>query len=97
MGLGSLYRMNMLSYPTALRHSSLNVHVGGRNGMTKDGDDPNKPVTPAVRLREQASRARRLARGPINEADRRILIEVANQLEAEAATLETACQLMTDC
>ena len=39
-------------------------------------------------LREEAARARRLAAGLTNAADNRLLTELADKLEAEAAELE---------
>ena len=49
----------------------------------------NEPVTAAT-LRERALRARRLSRGWLTDADRRLFIDLANRLEAEAAELESA-------
>lgn len=50
-------------------------------------DETVSTVTGA-RLREQAALARRLANSWLTEADHRLLEELADRLEAEAADLE---------
>ncbi len=50
-------------------------------------DETAKPVT-ATRLREQATLAWRLSQAWLTEADQRLLEELADRLESEAADLE---------
>jgi hypothetical protein len=56
--------------------------------MPRGGSDAANRRKAAAKLREQAARARRLADGMISVTDRRILTELAEQLEAEAAELD---------
>jgi hypothetical protein len=56
--------------------------------MPRAGSDVPKPPMAVAKLREQAARARRLAAGVTNRADERLLTELADKLEAEAAELE---------
>jgi hypothetical protein len=55
--------------------------------QTRARADNGRPVT-ATRLREQAARARRLSQAWLTEADQRLLEELADRLESEAADLE---------
>jgi hypothetical protein len=48
---------------------------------------PNQPKG-VNKLREDAARARRLAAGMTSTADRKLLTELADKLEAEAAELD---------
>jgi len=56
--------------------------------MPRGGSDMPSPPRAVAKLREQAARARRLAAGITNAADIRLLTELADKLEAEAAELE---------
>ena len=56
--------------------------------MPRGGSDVPSPPRTAAKLREDAERARRLAAGITNAADNRLLTELADKLEAEAAELE---------
>jgi hypothetical protein len=56
--------------------------------MPRGGSNALNPPMTAAKLREQAARARRLAAGMTNRADQRLLTELADKLEAEAAELE---------
>jgi hypothetical protein len=55
---------------------------------TRGGSDVPKLQMAVAKLREQAARARRLAAGVTNRADERLLTELADSLDAEAAELE---------
>jgi hypothetical protein len=56
--------------------------------MPRGGSKAPSPPPTVAGLREQAARARRLAAEMTNRADQRLLIELADKLEAEAAELE---------
>jgi hypothetical protein len=58
--------------------------------MPRGGSDAANAKKAAANLRREAARARRLAAGLTTEHDSRVLTELADKLEAEAATLERA-------
>jgi hypothetical protein len=55
--------------------------------MSQSNSNGGRPITRAL-LREQAALARRLEHSLSNEADRRLLGQIADELAAEAPALE---------
>ncbi len=56
--------------------------------MPRGGSDAANRLEEAAKLREQAVRGRRLASAVTGATDHLVLIELAEELEAEAAKLE---------
>ena len=56
--------------------------------MPRSGSDAPNIMKEVARLREQGARARRLSSGVTSPADKQLLTELADKIEAEAAELE---------